>query len=233
MLKKPYLELWNQSDGNEDNYQSVFLNMKRQWNDTVSGYIIRERQWKLVALLALGLCFLCAGGLVIIGTQNKLVPYVVAVDKLGATMAVSRADVASKPDTRLIRAQLARWVETVRSVYQDAGAERESLTAAYGMIRKTDPAYKKLNEYYSKQDPFQRAAKEGVDVEISTVLPISDQTWQVQWIETSHSSKGELIGSVPMQANVTVAIDPPTEERTLLKNPLGIYITQYNWSARL
>lgn len=233
MKDKSVLEPWNLTDGNGDNYQSVFLNMKRQWNETVSGYIIRERQWKLVALLALGLCFLCAGGLVILGTQNKLVPYIVAVDKLGAPMAVSRADMASRADQRLIRAQLARWVETVRSVYQDAGAERESLTAAYGMIRKSDPAYKKLNEYFSKQDPFQRAAKEGVDVEISTVLPISEETWQVQWMETSHSSKGELIGSVPMQANITVAIDPPTEESKLLKNPLGIYITQYNWSARL
>lgn len=233
MHDKPYLESWNQSDGNQDNYQSVFLNMRRQWNETVSGYIIRERQWKRVAFLTLGLCFLCASGLVILGTQNKLVPYVVAVDKLGSATAVARADVASPPDARMIRAQLARWVETVRSVYQDAGAERESLTAAYGMIRKTDPAYQKLNEYFSTHDPFQRAANEGVDVEISTVLPISDQTWQVQWVETSHSSKGELIGTVPMQANITVAIDPPTEESKLLNNPLGIYITQYNWSARL
>ena len=229
----PYLTDWKKTDGQGDNYQSVFLNMKRQWNEAIASYVIRERQWKMVAFLALSLSLLCAGGMVYLGSQNKIVPYVVAVDKLGSAVAVTRADTATKPDARIIRAQLAQWIESVRSVYQDAGAERANITTAYSMIRKTDPAFRLLNDYFTQDDPFQRAVSEGVSVEISTVLPISEKTWQVQWTEKVHSSQGDLLRSTPMQANLSVALDPPTDEAALLKNPMGVYITQYHWSTRL
>jgi len=222
------------SDENEcQDYQSVFLNMRLQWNELVASHIQREALWQRVALLALGVALLCAGGMAYLGAQNKLIPYVVAVDKLGTAVAVQPASKASITDSRIIRAQLAAWIEAVRSIYQDAGAERVNLKAAYAMIRCNDGAYQALNEYFSQQDPFKRAESEGVSVEISTVLPISEKTWQVQWRETVHSSKGEIMKETPMQANITVAISPPTDEATLLVNPMGVYITQFNWTPRL
>ena len=175
----------------------------------------------------------CAIGMAYTSAQSKFIPYVVQVDKLGSAVAVSRADMAARPDARIIRAQLARWVEDIRSVYQDAGAERVNIEYAYTMIRRSDPAFTALNEYLGKHDPFERAKTEGVSVEISTVLPISENTWQVQWTENVHSAKGELLSSIPQQANLTVALDPPTEEAALLRNPLGVYITHFNWSPRL
>jgi len=217
----------------EQDYQSVFLNMRLQWNELVASHIQREALWQRVALLALGIAFLCAGGMAYLGAQNKLIPYVVAVDKLGTAVAVQPASQASQVDSRIIRAQLASWIASVRSVYQDAGAERVNLKAAYAMIRRNDGAYQMLNEYFSQHDPFKLAESQGVSVEISTVLPISEKTWQVQWRETIHASTGEIIKETPMQANITVAIAPPTDEATLLVNPMGVYVTQFNWSPRL
>lgn len=233
--RKPSISAWDQpgSTSSSPDYQSVFLDMRRQWNEAIADHVARERTWKRVAFLALGIAFICAGGLAYQGAQNKLVPYVIEVDKLGASVAIQRADTASQVDARIIRAQLAAWITQVRSLYQDAGAERTNLSNAYAMVRRTDAAYNTLNAYFSKHDPFERAKTEGVSVEISTVLPISDNTWQVQWTETVHSSKGEQLSATPMQANLTVAIQPPSEESTLLKNPMGVYITQFNWSPRL
>jgi type IV secretion system protein VirB5 len=207
--------------------------MRRQWNDVIADHLARERTWKRVAFLSLGIALVCAGGLAYLGAQNKVIPYVVEVDKLGAAVAIQRADGAAKADARIIRAQLAAWISQVRSLYQDAGAERVNLANAYAMVRRNDAAYNALNDYFRKQDPFERAKSEGVGVEISTVLPISENTWQVQWTETVHSSKGELLSTTPMQANLTVAIQPPSEESALLKNPMGVYITHFNWSPRL
>ena len=53
-------------------------------------------------------------------------PYVVQTDKLGDALAISRADIAPPADPRLIRAQLARWIADVRSVYVDVAAERDA-----------------------------------------------------------------------------------------------------------
>jgi type IV secretory pathway TrbF-like protein len=224
---------WNGNAADDNSYKSVFLNMSRQWQESHATYIAREKTWKALAFMALGIAALSCIGMAYIGAQNKMVPYIVAVDKLGSAVAVQRADIASKPDARIIRAQLARWIENVRSLYQDAGAERANFLSAYSMLRKTDAAYNKLNDYFSKDDPFKRAESEGVSVVISTVLPLSEKTWQVQWTENVHSAKGEMLSSTPMQANVTIDIDPPSDETALLKNPAGVYITNFNWSQRL
>lgn len=232
-IRRPPISAWDQNQPDTPDYKSVFLDMRRQWNEVIADHVARERTWKRVAFLALGVALVCAGGMAYIGAQSKLVPYVVEVDKLGASVAIQRADSATKVDARIIRAQLAAWITQVRSLYQDAGAERTNLSNAYAMVRRTDAAYNELNAYFSKHDPFERAKTEGVSVEISTVLPISDNTWQVQWTETVHSSKGEQLSATPMQANLTVAIQPPHEESTLLKNPMGVYITHFNWSPRL
>lgn len=231
--RKTSISAWDQPGTANPDYQSVFLDMRRQWNEVIADHVARERTWKRVAFLSLSVALVCAGGMAYIGAQSKLVPYVVEVDKLGASVAIQRADSAAKVDARIIRSQLAAWITQVRSLYQDAGAERTNLSNAYAMVRRPDAAYNALNDYFSKHDPFERAKTEGVSVEISTVLPISDNTWQVQWTETVHSSKGELLSATPMQANLTVAIQPPNEESTLLKNPMGVYITHFNWSPRL
>jgi type IV secretion system protein VirB5 len=221
------------TDPPHSDYQSVFLNMRVQWNELVASHIQRENTWRITAWMALGVALVCAGGLVYCGTQNKLVPYVVQVDKLGSAVAVQRAGQAAPVDSRIIRAQLGAWIESVRSIYQDAGAERVNLKSAYAMIRHSDGAYRTLNDYFIQHDPFQLAQSQGVSVEISTVQPISEKTWQVQWRETVHSPKGDELSVTPMQANLTVSISPPTDEATLLVNPMGVYITQFNWSPRL
>jgi len=224
---------WKNDEAPGFNQKSVYLEARREWNERYGDYIAREHAWKIGFFIMGVISVVCAGGMAYTSTQSKLVPYVVAVDKLGSAVAVQRADVAAKPDARIIRAQLARWIENVRSVYQDAGAERVNIEYAYSMLRRTDPAFVKLNEYFSKRDPFERAKAEGVGVQIGSVMPISDTTWGVQWKETIHSSKGDPISSTEYQANLTIAITSPTREATILRNPMGIYIKNYDWSERL
>jgi len=56
-------------------------------------------------------------------------PYVIEVDKFGSVAAIQRADVGrqSRPPRTSFCWQLSRWIENVRSVYQDAGAERVNI----------------------------------------------------------------------------------------------------------
>jgi type IV secretion system protein TrbF len=230
--KKSDLPIWNEDDDQGDNYKSVFLDMRRHWNEHYADYVVRERAWRIIAMISVAVSLVSVCGLVYIGAQNKLVPYVVAVDKLGDAVAVHRADVAARPDAHIIRYQLARWVECVRTVYQDAGAERANFNHVYAMLHKSDAAYTALNQYFNENDPFKRAQTEGASVEINSVLPITESTWQVQWTEKVHTTKGELVSTTPMQANITVGITPSTDEKQLIKNPTGIYIKNFSWSPK-
>ncbi len=232
-LRTPRLQAGDEKNEVTDDRKSVYLEARREWNERYGEYIAREHAWKCGFFIMGVISIICAAGMAYGNSQCKLVPYVVAIDKLGAAVGVQRADIAAKPDRRVIRAQLARWIENVRSVYQDAGAERNNIEIAYAMLRRTDPAFVNLNDYLAKHDPFERAKSEGVTVEIGSVIPVTDKTWGVQWKETTHSGKGEPISNLEYQANLTIAINPPTSEALLLRNPMGIYIKNFDWSERL
>jgi type IV secretory pathway TrbF-like protein len=226
-------KIWQNQEVSDADKTSTYLEARREWNERYGEYIAREHSWKMGFFLIGLISIISSSGLCYVSSQSKIVPYVVEVDKLGCAVGVQRADVAAKPDNRLIRTQLARWIENVRSVYQDAGAERVNIEYVYSMLRRTDPAFVHLNEYLVNHDPFKRAESEGVSVQIGSVIPITDITWGVQWKETIHSSKGEMLSNTEYQANLTTVIDPPTKEAALLRNPMGVYIKNFDWSERL
>jgi len=210
-----------------------YLNARREWNERYGSYIKAARQWKFTAWGALGLSLVLAIGLAVSASQNKLVPYVVAVDKLGSAVAVKRADVPSRPDERVIKAQLARWILNMRSVYVDMAAARQSVYEAYAMINRRGPAYATANEYFKKNAPLLRAQSETVTVEIVSVLPITENTWRVEWQEDTRRRDGVSFGTQQWQAAITTQITPPRDEATLLANPVGLYVESFNWSPRL
>jgi len=207
----------------------TYLAARAEWNERYGSYIQQARAWRLAALLSMVVAAGAVGGGVYIGSQSRIVPFVVEVNQLGDALAAQRADVAATPDTRLIRAQLARWIDDVRTVYLDVNAERAVVTEAYGMVDRQSSAYESLNEYFRTHDPFQRAQDETIITHVSSVLPISTNTWRVEWSEESHKRDGSLNGTSTWRATVTVTINPPSDSNTILINPTGLYVQQFGW----
>src|SRR5580692_11182681 len=115
-------------------HSAVYLAARREWNERYGSYIAQAHAWHLAALASLGVAFVAVVGIARIGTQSRIVPYVVQTDMLGDAIAIRRADIAAPLDARLLRAQLARWVDDVRSVYLDVTAEKHVITEAYAMV---------------------------------------------------------------------------------------------------
>lgn len=209
--------------------KSTYLAARAEWNERYGSYIQQARAWRLIALLSMLVATIAVLGVVYIGSQSRLVPFIVEVNKLGDALAAQRADVASTPDTRLIRAQLARWIDDIRTVYLDASAERAIVTEAYGMVDRQSAAYGDLNKYFRANDPFTRAQNETVNVHITSVLPISQKTWRIEWNEESHARDGSTTGVSHWQGTVTIALRPPTDSETILINPTGLYVQNFSW----
>ena len=79
---------------------------------------------------------------------------------------------APPADPRLIRAQLARWIADVRSVYVDVAAERTLIKDAYAMVDRNGAGVRTLNDWFSHNDPFKRAETDTVSVQVVSVLPL-------------------------------------------------------------
>lgn len=206
-----------------------YLSARREWNERYGDYIARARSWRWAAFAALAVSLVLAIGVVWQAAQSKVVPYVVEVDKLGDAVAVARADRASSADVRVIKAQLAAWIVDVRSVSSDPLAQKSALSRSYVMAAATATIF--LNDYYRQHSPFSQPRT--VAVSVDAVLPVSKQTYQLQWSEDARDLQGRDLATTHWLASVTVAFDPPTDERGILSNPLGLYITGINWTQRL
>ncbi len=206
-----------------------YLSARREWNERYGDYIARARNWRWAAFGALAVSLALAIGVAWQAAQSKVVPYVVEVDKLGDAVAVARADRATPTDTRVITAQLAAWIVDVRSVSSDPLAQKSALTHSYALTAATATIF--LNDYYRQHSPFNQPRT--VAVSVDAVLPISKQTYQIQWSEDARDLQGRDLATTHWIASVTVAFDPPTDERGILSNPLGLYITGISWTQRL
>jgi len=209
--------------------ETPYLSARREWNERYGDYIARARSWRWAAFGAIAVALALAIGVVWQGAQSKVVPYVVEVDKLGDAVAVARADRATSADVRVIKAQLAAWIVDVRSVSSDPLAQKAALARSYAMTAATATLF--LNDYYRQHSPFSQ--NRTVAVSVDAVLPISTQTYQIQWSEDGRDLQGRALATTHWLASVTVAFDPPTDERGVLSNPLGLYVTGISWTQHL
>ena len=220
--------------------ENPYLDARKKHNEYESSRNASLRLWKLFGLLGLLTGLAGVGGMIHIGSQSKFVPYVIEVDKLGQTLPVSVADKAAPADPRIVSSLLARAITLARMVTPDVVVQRNAIFELYASLDSSDPAALKMQEYLgsdSDTSPFKRAAKETVDVQITSVIPQSDETWQVDWMETVRArGDGSIISRFRMRALVRIYVVPPTNrtsEEQIRKNPLCIFIRDFNWSKQL
>lgn len=210
-----------------------YLEARREWNERYGDYIKQAHYWRVAALISCATAALSVGGVVYVGAQSKVVPYVVEVDKLGEAAAVSRAERTTTVDPRVIKAYLARFVADWRTVTIDMQAKKGAIDRVYAMLPSGSLALDKLNTYFKAHNPFALASTQSVDVAVTNLLPISDKTWQLEWREVIRDTRGEVLGNTRMKASIIVGITPPNDEKLILINPLGVYVTDINWSQQL
>ncbi len=216
--------------------EDPYLRGRRLWDERWGDAIAREHSWKLAAFSAFFVAGLSVVGNIYQSSQSQIVPFVVEVDKLGEQMAVMPASVAGPVDPRVVRAQLARWIFDARTLFADIGADRQMNFELYSMLAKGSPAQAKMTDYFQAQDPLIRAQTELVSITINSVLPRagSDKMWRLEWTEHITNRAGQPQGPAKhWQADVTIEINPPKDLKTIMVNPLGIYVTAFNWTERL
>jgi len=138
-----------------------------------------------------------------------------------------------KTDERVVKALLARFISDARGVVSDGIAQRQMIDRTYAMLSNGTRALSIVNEFYKGDPPFARAATSGVTTEVSSVIPVTDKTWQVEWEETTRSTSGAITNKLRWKANLTLAFNPPTNERQIRVNPIGVFITDLSWSQVL
>lgn len=209
---------------------SPYLAARREWNERYGSYIATAKMWRGVAVTSLVIAAVSVGGVVHFASQNKLIPYVVEVNADGDTLQVYQASQMLPADRRVVRAQLAQFIQDVRSVSSDVAVQRRSIERAYAHLSGDLPAYTAINTWFRQNVPFERARNETVVVEVRQVLPLSDNTWRIEWIERPRSRNGEALPATRWTGTASVVTGGEVDARTIMLNPVGLYIREFDWS---
>ncbi len=213
--------------------QNPYENARGQFLEYVATYAASAFHWRLAALICLILLALSLGLNILQAKQAKVVPYVVAVDRIGQAVAVKRADEASVTPRAVIQAELANLVVNWRTVTADLALQNQMVQRLSSLVR--GAAKGVLTEWFTENNPVERA-KSGrlVSVQIKSVpLPVSQNAWRVEWRETvrNHSGVTQLV--TDYEATMVVAIQPPKTDAEILKNPGGVYVTELSFGTVL
>jgi type IV secretion system protein TrbF len=210
-----------------------YLAARREWDERYGHLISRERNWRRMALLCGLTTLLAIGGIVRLSVRSRVVPFVVAIDSLGRAVASGPAEQVTAMDDRIKRATLFSWVEDLRLVTTDGVAQRKAIERVYAHIASGSQAQTFVSEFYRGDPPQTRAASETASVEIRSVLPTSDRTLEVEWTETTRDLYGSVKSRDHWKAAFTIAVNPPTDERMVRINPMGLYVTNVSWGKVL
>lgn len=200
------------------------------WDERIGSARVQARNWRLMSFLSLSLASGLAGTLVWQSAQSRVVPYVVEVDAQGAVRAVGPAAEAYKPTEAEVAWYLGRFITNVRSLSLDPVLVRQNWLQAYDFATERGAAF--LNAYAQANDPFKAVGERSVAVEITSVVPVTDASYQVKWTEQSFKN-GSPAGTENWTAILTLVTDPPKTSDTVRKNPLGLYVDGIAWSREL
>lgn len=200
------------------------------WDERIGSARVQAKNWRIMALACAGLAALIVADNIRLRSSASITPWIVRVDRLGATQAIGPASDGAEPNDRETAYALARWIEWTRSVSIDPVVLRDNWLRAYDFV--TDRGAATLNEQARANDPFARVGERAVTVEVQSVIRASPSSFRVAWTECAYE-RGTFAGAERWSAILTIVHQPPRDAETIAKNPLGLYIHGLDWSREL
>ncbi|WP_374471816.1 conjugal transfer protein TrbF [Phenylobacterium sp.] len=200
------------------------------WDLRLGAARVQARNWRLAALLALGVAATATAGLAWRAGAGTVTPWVVEVDRLGRVQAVGPAADGWRPTDAQVAWRLADFVREARSVPADPVVLRDNWLRAWGSA--TGAGARALAEHARAHDPFGRVGREQVTVEVASVVRASPSSFRVEWVERRYVD-GALVDAERWSGILGVTLRRPVDPATLRANPLGVFVSALDWSREL
>lgn len=202
------------------------------WDKRIGNARVQAANWRLAAFFSMGTTLLAIAGLVYQSQQASVIPYIVEIDKLGQMQPIGPATMqVYTPSRVVIEHFLGDFVTNIRSIPTDPVVLRKQWLDAYKFV--TRAGANTLNEYAKESNPFKEVGKEAITVEISSITPISEKSYQVQWKETAFDKDGLISNTSRYTGVFSLSFRKPSKEEEIRVNPIGLYIESLHWSKQV
>lgn len=229
-----YSDRLREEEGLPKNVDAPWALAQMHHDDRFLRLAAHARNWRNFAFFTLILAAGAVVGIAYIGAQSKIKPYLVEVDKLGRTIAVRSVDGrdAILDSKRMVYREMIELIENARTVTGDFAANNKALTYVFSRLK--GAAYTYVKTELTARKPNEVATSRTIVVDVHTALPVTEDTWQVEWTETSFNLKGE---KMPLperwKANIHFELQPGGSEADLKRNPVGFEVPSMSWTRQM
>lgn len=209
--------------------ETRYSRAEQVWAEREGSHKGEARMWRIFALCVTLALILLTAGMIYLISQRHVELVITQVDRTGMPIATALAE-PNKPDITAVRWLLAETVKDVRSLYEDPVAIRMGWEDAYNVL--TQSAQAQLTAIAREQnisDEINRLKVRAPDritrmVEIRAFIPVSPDTYQLRWMETTFNAKGMQVAETNWTGQFVVEYQPPLTIEDAYKRPLGLII---------
>jgi type IV secretory pathway TrbF-like protein len=215
---------------------SPFQRARQEWDDRIGAPVVRAKNWRLAFFASSATTLLLSGALIYTVFFRPLELWAVPTNEHGVITGTVQRFAAQRyePTRDQVAADLAQWIEWVRTRPADGVKLRADIEKSYSFM--DDTAKRKLNEYNKRFDPFaayntpDKLAKKTVTMTFPKVLPMEGNSYHATWTETVWEY-GQPRPPYTMTATFTATAKGQTNEALINLNPAGTTIHDFDWRS--
>ena len=213
-----------------------YFRAKQEWDNRIGSVASQSRNWRLAFFCIIIVTVLLSVSLVIQVRSAKVIPIYVGIDKQrGEPIVMGRADAQTyTPGELEIKYFLSQFIRNVRAVSSDQIVIKQNWIKAYGLMRKE--AANLLNEMTNRDtdSPLKRVGQLTVIPQPLSIVQVpGSDTYQARWSESVFDKDGTKTDQYTMTGVFSIELSLPKTEDQLNENPLGLYITNFQWNREL
>lgn len=219
--------------GDKSARQTRFDRAGAEWDDRIGTSRVQAANWRLAFFSSMLFSLVCVVGLIVQSTKASVIPYLVEVEASGQVRlvgAVTTQDWSLTESSK--RESLTRFIRNLRSISSDHNILQERF--AYVRNHATPAGQLQIDRMLESHDPFERFGKEQRTIRIisQNALKGSKEAYRVEWEEKVFGEGGGPAQKQHYVGEFHLSIIPPTDEQTLELNPLGVYVSFFDFDRK-
>jgi type IV secretory pathway TrbF-like protein len=219
--------------GDSTPVETPYQRAQQAWDDRIGGARVQARNWRIAAFGSMAIAAMALGGYIAERGETHVATYVIPVDRYGHPGRIELAGRAYQPTTAEVGYFLADWISWVRGRSPvDPIVNRANLLRAYSFVTGAAEGDLDTMAKASADQAIADKSQTAITAEVQSVLQRSPTSYQLSWTERSESA-----GQTPVLRRwtglFTTRISPPKDEAALRRNPLGLFITNFQISQEL
>lgn len=207
-------------------------NAKDIWDKREGSVIVQNHNLRRLNIGQLAVNLILVGAIAFLATKSSVQPFVVfANPENGEVWHVGTAQEAKdfEPGESIKKYFMANFIKKIREIPLDPVVRSQNLTTGFSFM--TRSAATKLQSQLQNEKVQDMVGKKTVSVDIVSIVPMdSGNSYQVRWTETSYSIGEDKKDVTPYSGIFTVQTIKSDDEKQVAVNPIGFYITDFNWS---